>query len=127
MSDGFLLACGSCTLAIDLWTAAHADAFFLTHMHADHYKGLSNGWCQGTIYCSEITGALLQRKWPSLVPKLIPVDESVCLRLDQTEQVMVTAIDANHCPVSKLSCSTLAWASSTLFQLTVCSVLSREL
>ncbi len=101
MSDGYVLRCGKSTVAIDYWTALHASAFFLTHMHADHYKGLHNEWCQGTIYCSEITGMLLQRKWPSLSAKTIALDETVTLQLSDSDRFTVTAIDANHCPVRK--------------------------
>ena len=103
MSDGYLLACGSSTVAVDFWTAPHAAAFFLTHMHADHYKGLHDDWCQGTIYCSEVTSALLKRKWPLLSSKTIPLDEAVSLKISANETLTVTAIDANHCPVRKAS------------------------
>jgi mRNA degradation ribonuclease J1/J2 len=40
--------------------------FFLTHMHADHYQGLSNSWNYGPIYCSPITRRLLLHKYPRL-------------------------------------------------------------
>ena len=103
MSDGFLLKCGRCTVATDYWTAPQASAFFLTHMHADHYKGLHSDWNQGPIYCSEVTGALLQHKWPSLSCRIVPLDESICLQLHQGENLTVTAMDANHCPVRKQS------------------------
>ncbi|DBA89480.1 TPA: 5' exonuclease Apollo [Trebouxia sp. C0004] len=98
MSDGYLLACGKSAIAIDYWTAPRASAFFLTHMHADHYKGLHDDWCQGTIYCSEVTGLLLQRKWPRLSPKSIPTDEPLSIQLSTDERLTVTAIAANHCP-----------------------------
>lgn len=99
MSDGYILQCGSVTVAIDYWTAPHAAAFFLTHMHADHYKGLHNDWRQGTIYCSELTSLLLLQRWPHLTAKVVPVDEPVTVQLPKEESLAVTAIDANHCPV----------------------------
>lgn len=101
MSDGYILQCGSVTVAIDYWTAPHAAAFFLTHMHADHYKGLRNDWCQGTIYCSELTRLLLLQKWPRLRANVILVDEPTTIQLPKDEAVTVTAFNANHCPVSK--------------------------
>ncbi|KAL0027124.1 hypothetical protein WJX79_008077 [Trebouxia sp. C0005] len=67
-------------------------------MHADHYKGLHDDWCHGTIYCSELTGLLLRRKWPRLSSKAIPTDEPFSIRLSTDERLTVTAIEANHCP-----------------------------
>ena len=103
MSDGYVLACGSSAVAIDYWTASHASVFFLTHMHADHYKGLHNDWRQGTIYCSETTSLLLQRKWPLLSPKPLPLNEPTSVQLSANELLTVTLIEANHCPVRKPS------------------------
>ena len=37
--------------------------YFLTHMHSDHTAGLSPSWDLGTIYCSEQTRVLIERKW----------------------------------------------------------------
>ena len=103
MSDGYVLFCGSSAVAVDYWTAPHASAFFLTHMHADHYKGLHNEWRQGTIYCSETTGLLLQRKWPLLSARTLPLDEPVSVQVSVDEMLSVTMIEANHCPVRKAS------------------------
>lgn len=101
MSDGYILQCGNSTVAVDYWTAPHAAAFFLTHLHADHYKGLHNDWCLGTIYCSELTSLLLFHKWPRLRAKVVLVDEPIVLQLPKDESLGVTAIAANHCPVRK--------------------------
>lgn len=101
MSDGYVLQCGHVTVAIDYWTAPQAAAFFLTHMHADHYKGLHNDWCQGIIHCSDVTSTLLLNKWPLLKTKVVPPDEPITIQLPQDEQLTVTAINANHCPVRK--------------------------
>lgn len=35
---------------------------FLTHFHADHYKGLTKGFSQGTIVCSPVTAQLISTK-----------------------------------------------------------------
>ncbi len=115
MSDGYVLACGRSAVAIDYWTAPRASAFFLTHMHADHYKGLHDNWRQGTIYCSEVTGLLLQRKWPHLSSKTIPTDEPFSIQLSTDERLTVTAIEANHCPVR---CPHKCWA--LLLQCAIC-------
>ena len=40
--------------------------YFLTHMHADHYQGISNSWNYGPIYCSTITKNILMHKFPKL-------------------------------------------------------------
>ena len=101
MSDGYVLPCGNLNIAIDRWNAKHAAAYFLTHMHADHYKGLHDEWCRGMIYCSEVTRLLLIRKWPTLRnrTKGFVVDDTVSIHLAQQELLSVTLIDANHCPV----------------------------
>ena len=101
MSDGYILQCGLSTIAVDYWTASHAAAFFLTHLHADHYKGLHSDWCLGTIYCSELTSLLLVQKWPRLRAKVVPIEEPIVLQLPKDDSLAVTAIPANHCPVRK--------------------------
>ena len=44
-------------------------AYFLTHFHSDHYKGLCNKFLEGSnggsmlrLYCSEVTGNLVQKE-----------------------------------------------------------------
>jgi phosphoribosyl 1,2-cyclic phosphodiesterase len=39
---------------------------FLTHMHTDHFNGLTDSWNLGVIYCSRITADLLTHKFPKL-------------------------------------------------------------
>jgi len=40
--------------------------YFLTHMHSDHYQGISPNWNYGPIYCSKVTKKLLLLKFPRL-------------------------------------------------------------
>lgn len=69
--------------------------WFLTHFHADHYKGLSSKWNRGPIYCSPITATL------AIQQLRVPEKYIVRVELDapfQLEGITVTFIDANHCP-----------------------------
>ncbi|XP_063235767.1 uncharacterized protein LOC134538400 [Bacillus rossius redtenbacheri] len=70
--------------------------YFLTHFHADHYGGLRKSFNQ-PIYCSSVTAALVRLK--------LRVDEKYIRKIDIDETrcisgVLVTALDANHCPGS---------------------------
>ncbi|XP_071816544.1 5' exonuclease Apollo-like [Apostichopus japonicus] len=92
-------------IAVDYWRFNHGGnsnlIHFLSHMHSDHTNGLSSSW-RRPIYCSEITGKLLNVKLNvscRLVrvleigqPHIIPLSEG------STETMTVTLIDANHCP-----------------------------
>ena len=71
--------------------------FFLTHFHSDHTVGLHKQWAGGTVYCTAVTARLVRR--------FIGVDPRrfVVLPLDEPTRVValgvvVTALDANHCP-----------------------------
>lgn len=74
--------------------------YFLTHMHSDHYKGLSNSWGHGPIYCSEMTKAVLLNKWPNLNSRTIGLSQNdkhiVYLNESKTISVEVELFDANH-------------------------------
>lgn len=75
--------------------------YFLTHLHSDHYQGLTNDWDEGLIYCSPVTKALLLRKFPRLtcvVALEIGPIHWVSLNEDHSEGVNVGFMDANHCP-----------------------------
>ena len=70
--------------------------YLLSHFHYDHYVGMSRNW-SGRILCSSITARLAMSKF-KLAEKLFltiePEEERV------VDGVMVTALDANHCPGS---------------------------
>ena len=72
--------------------AAH---WFLTHFHADHYKGLSKHFNGGILYCTAVTAALVQLKLrvPPQNIATVPWDTPTPIA-----GVQVTMIDANHCP-----------------------------
>jgi len=48
--------------------------FFLSHIHTDHLKGLSQTWNLGRIYTSEITKNLLLNQFPNLKPHVIGLE-----------------------------------------------------
>ena len=51
-------------IAVDHWKVGHgggARVFFLSHMHADHTRGLTPSWNQ-KIYCSPVSKKLLMYK-----------------------------------------------------------------
>ncbi|XP_042873305.1 DNA cross-link repair 1A protein-like isoform X2 [Penaeus japonicus] len=69
-------------------------AYFLTHFHYDHYRGLTKKFNQ-PIYCSEITGRLVNLRLgvPLQYLHFLPMEEPrvVC-------GLEVTLLEANHCP-----------------------------
>ena len=73
---------------VDTWSAPCAyGAYFLTHAHADHTKGLDGGWRRGTCYCTPATAALLRCRWGAagaLHARLVelPVGETAQLQGD---------------------------------------------
>jgi hypothetical protein len=77
--------------------------YFLTHLHADHLRGLSADFGGAPLFCSEVTRRLLLAAMPGLAPdvvRVLPVGEPVMLPLAGVREthVTVTALDANHCP-----------------------------
>ncbi|SPO22065.1 uncharacterized protein UTRI_02067_B [Ustilago trichophora] len=76
--------------------------YFLTHFHSDHYGGMTSNWNHGPIYCS-VTTANLCRTHLGVDPQwLRPLPMEVAVPVPDSGGVMVTCIEANHCPGSCL-------------------------
>ncbi|CBQ72092.1 conserved hypothetical protein [Sporisorium reilianum SRZ2] len=76
--------------------------YFLTHFHSDHYGGMTANWNHGPIYCS-VTTANLCRTHLGVDPQwLRPLPMEVAVAVPDSGGVMVTCIEANHCPGSCL-------------------------
>eukprot|EP00887_Chlorella_sp_A99_P008123 scaffold12.g8123.t1 len=81
-----------CNLAPSLPQHRH---WFLTHFHADHYKGLTSKFDRGLIYCTPITAALVRQQLKVPADRLRPHALNAPFTVDG---VRVTFLDANHCP-----------------------------
>ncbi|WOK91897.1 5' exonuclease Apollo [Canna indica] len=92
-------------VSVDQWTV-EGQAYFLTHLHADHTRGLSAAWRRGPLFCSPISARLFPAKFPGFDLSLLRVLEVGATRaLDLVSpttgsrvQILVTPIDAHHCP-----------------------------
>lgn len=71
--------------------------YFLTHFHSDHYGGLGRGWKHGPVYCSTVTGALVEMRLgvPKQYIRTLPMNAWT-----DVDGVRVYLMDANHCPGS---------------------------
>ncbi|KAF9590362.1 hypothetical protein IFM89_033888 [Coptis chinensis] len=93
-------------ISVDKWTES-SQAYFLTHLHSDHTKGLSSNWNKGPLFCSSITAKLFPSKFPdfksSLLIKVLEIGSHYSISLFSPSSgaeitVQVMAIDADHCP-----------------------------
>ena len=48
--------------------------YFLSHMHGDHYRGISNSFDNSKIFCTKETGILLSLKFPGIKSQIIPME-----------------------------------------------------
>jgi DNA cross-link repair 1A protein len=76
-----------------------AQAYFLTHYHADHMRGLRVGWSAGAIHCTPATGKMLEvgHNFPPSRLRALPFGEPATVEAGEL-RLRVTALDANHCP-----------------------------
>ncbi|KAJ2162887.1 repair protein PSO2 SNM1 [Coemansia sp. RSA 552] len=87
------------TFTVDAFSYGALDfctGYFLTHFHSDHYGGLSKRFA-GTIYCSQITANCITSKLGLSSSQVHPLPMNTRCRV---QDVLVTFIDANHCPGS---------------------------
>ncbi|KAK4355860.1 hypothetical protein RND71_024831 [Anisodus tanguticus] len=92
-------------VSVDRWCAG-SQVYFLTHLHADHIRGLTPKWTRGPLYCSRITAKLFPIKFPGFDLSLIRIVEighwhSVSLLSPSSGSSTILyfmAIDAHHCP-----------------------------
>ena len=74
--------------------------FFLSHMHADHYRGISNSFSTGKIFCSKETGILLECKFPGVKHLIITLEYNKPYKIILNEKndlyATVVFMDANH-------------------------------
>ncbi|XP_031281276.1 5' exonuclease Apollo isoform X1 [Pistacia vera] len=94
-------------ISVYQWTQG-SQAYFLTHLHSDHTKGLTSSWTRGPLFCSRLTAKLFPLKFPGLNLSLLRVLDigswhSISLMSPSSGEktvVQVMAIDAHHCPGS---------------------------
>lgn len=92
-------------ISVDRWGKG-SQAYFLTHLHADHTRGLSSSWRRGPLYCSRISAKLFPLKFPDFDLSSLRVLNIGCwhrLSLSSPSsgspaEVDVMPIDALHCP-----------------------------
>ncbi|KAL1362917.1 hypothetical protein AAHE18_03G114000 [Arachis hypogaea] len=94
-------------ISVDRWVKG-SQAYFLTHLHADHTKGLSSMWSHGPLYCSSFTADLIPLKFSDFDLSLLHVFEIgtwqtlnlISRSSGAPTAVEFIAIDACHCPGS---------------------------
>jgi hypothetical protein len=90
-------------LVDDFRHASGVSSYFLTHLHADHTRGLCKNWNNGFIYCSEVTMRLFNHKFKDLcissrLLHSLELGVPHALQLSNSMPATVTFVDANHCP-----------------------------
>ena len=90
-------------LVDDFKHASGVSSYFLTHLHADHTRGLCKNWNNGFIYCSEVTMRLFNHKFKDLcissrLLHSLELGVPHALQLSNSMPATVTFVDANHCP-----------------------------
>jgi len=85
MVDGFL----------GKWSHVDCERWFLTHFHADHYRGLGKEFRRGQVYCTPVTAALVREELGVDPARVVEMELGATRTLDGTA---VTLLDANHCP-----------------------------
>lgn len=92
-------------IAVDNFKAK-ADFYFLSHFHADHYRGLNRKF-RGRLYCTSITKQLVRYKFnvPNRCITVVSVGDTLKMPTTSTTStliprcsVTVTVVNANHCP-----------------------------
>ncbi|KAJ0964597.1 hypothetical protein J5N97_025735 [Dioscorea zingiberensis] len=61
-------------VSVDRWVKG-SQAYFLTHLHADHTSNLSSRWAHGPLFCSPISARLFPAFFPGFDSSLIRVLE----------------------------------------------------
>ncbi|KAH9614531.1 hypothetical protein KSS87_020108 [Heliosperma pusillum] len=89
-------------ISVDRWSKG-SSAYFLTHLHSDHTRGLSSSWSNGPLYCSRTTAKLFPVKYPHFDLSLLRVVDTgswipLSLSSSSDSAVYVMPIPALHCP-----------------------------
>lgn len=66
-------------------------------MHSDHYRGLSNSWSKGPIYCTNITKKLILCDFPDIKEiHGFEFNQEFEIETEKNGRVGVVFIDSNH-------------------------------
>jgi DNA cross-link repair 1A protein len=80
-----------------------AQAYFLTHFHSDHYRGLNGRFWQSApeqvkMYCSPATANLVAKELRVAEDRIVRLQVGLLYTI--SEEWKVGVLDANHCPGS---------------------------
>ncbi|XP_021857284.1 uncharacterized protein [Spinacia oleracea] len=92
-------------ISVDQW-AKGSQAYFLTHLHSDHTRGLSSTWSNGPLFCSRTTAKLFPLKFPDFnfaFLRIVEIGSWHRLSLSSPStgspaSIQFMPIDAFHCP-----------------------------